>query len=186
MSHLPSILAQELLLAAVQKKNQDLKRFKPPLPSHQFDPEAASPTGGWRFGPWEVDPLSQQQTATDGLFRKNGSFLCPSRKEGHFFQDFFSFFFWNYFGFSGSVAFRLFGFCVFYVGFTVPLFSHPLHCQFRCGRWLFGFLAFWLFGFLAFGGFLALAFRILMLPSWLPASSASQVPLWAPRHPPFD
>ena len=63
--------------------------------------------------------------------------------------------------------------------FTVPLFSHPLHCQFRCGRWLFGFLAFWLFGFvafwlfgflafwlfgfLAFGGFLALAFRILML-----------------------
>ena len=34
--------------------------------------------------------------------------------------------------------------------FTVPLFSHPLHCQFRCGRWLFGFLAFWLFGFLAF------------------------------------
>ena len=63
--------------------------------------------------------------------------------------------------------------------FTVPLSSHPLNCQFRYGRWLFGFLAFWLFGFLAFwlfgflafwlfgflafGGFLALAFRILML-----------------------
>ena len=61
--------------------------------------------------------------------------------------------------------------------------------------WLLGILAFWLFGFLAFWlfGFLALAFRILCFPSsslgfwllhpfigfwlWLPASSASPVPL---------
>ena len=99
-----------------------------------------------------------------------------------------------FFCFSGSVAFVAFTwfFVAFHFAssaFTDPLFSHPLHCQFRCGRWLFGFLAFllfcffafllfcflafWLFGFLAFWlflgflafwlfGFLALAFRILM------------------------
>ena len=52
--------------------------------------------------------------------------------------------------------------------FTVPLFSHPLHCQFRCGRWLFGFLAFWLFGFLAFWLFGFLAFWLFgFLAFWL-------------------
>ena len=77
-------------------------------------------------------------------------------------------------GFSAFWFLWLLAFVAFHFAssaFTVPLFSHPLHCQFRCGRWLFGFLAFWLFGFLAFwlfgflnfGGFLALACRILLL-----------------------
>ena len=119
-----------------------------------------------------------------------------------FFRIFFSIFFRNYFCFSGSAAFRFFGFCGFYVGFCgfrgfsfriicihssslfassalpVPLRQVAFWLFGFLAFWLFGFLAFWLFGFLAFGGFLALAFR------WLPASSASQVPLWAPP-PPF-
>ena len=111
---------------------------------------------------------------------------------GPFFLGFFSVFFRNYFCFSGWVAFRLFGFCGFYVGFCgfcgfsfrilcihSSSLSHALHCQFR-----------WLFGFVAFGGFLALAFRILCFPSWflawLPASSASQVPLWCPPTTPLS
>ena len=80
----------------------------------------------------------------------------------------FSFIFRNYVCFSGWVAFRLFGFCGFYLGFCgcygfsfrilcihSSSLSHPLHCQFR-----------WLFGFVAFGGFLALAFCILCFLSW--------------------
>ena len=59
---------------------------------------------------------------------------------------------------------RVGGFLVF-VAFTWV--SHPLHCQLRCGRWLFGFVAF----------------------LWLFASSAFPVGFGlsgAPRHPPFD
>ena len=114
--------------------------------------------------------------------------------EGHCFRIFFFVFFWFYVCFSGSVAFRLFGFWGFYVvfvafvafrfassAFIVPLFSHPLHCQFRCGRWLFGFFAFLLFG---FGFSHPDAFPVGFWP-WLPASSASQVPLFCPPPPPF-
>ena len=60
------------------------------------------------------------------------------------------------FGFLAFVAFTwvFVAFVAFHFAssaFTVPLFSHPLHCQFRCGRWLFG--AFWLFGFWRLSGF---------------------------------
>ena len=91
-------------------------------------------------------------------------------------------FFRNLFCFSGWVAFRLFGFCGFYVGFCgfcgfsfrilcihSSSLSHPLHCQFR---WLFGF-GFWLFA--------SSAFPVGFWP-WLPASSASQVPLCTERN----
>ena len=83
---------------------------------------------------------------------------------------------WVTFGFLAFVAFTwvLCGFCGFSFrilcihtsslfvfvgscGFCGFGFSHPLHCQFRC--------VWWLFGFVAFGGFLALAFRILCFPS---------------------
>ena len=83
----------------------------------------------------------------------------------------FSFFFRIIFVFSGSVAFRLFGFCGFYVGFCGFCgFSFRIICIHSSSLFASSALpvplrqvAFWLFGFLAFGGFLALAFRILML-----------------------
>ena len=81
-------------------------------------------------------------------------------KEGHFFRNFFSFFFRNYFCFSGSAAFRLFGFCGFYVGFCgFRSFSFRIICIHssslfassalpvplrQVAFWLFGFFAFWL------------------------------------------
>ena len=73
-----------------------------------------------------------------------------------FFRIFFRFFLGIIFVFQGRWLFGFLAFVAFtwvfvaFVAFhfassafTVPLFSHPLHCQFRCG-WLFGFLAFWL------------------------------------------
>ena len=68
--------------------------------------------------------------------------FCLQEKRGPFFSDFvlLLFLFKELFVFQAFVAFVAFHVASF--AFTVPLFSHPLHCQFRCGRWFFGFVAF--------------------------------------------
>ena len=102
--------------------------------------------------------------------------LACFRFRGPFFKVFFSFLSSVFFVFQGGLLFGLLAFVAFtwafvaFVAFhfassafTVSLlfvFSHPLHCQFRCGT--------------------SSAFPVL---PWLPASSASQVPLCCPRHP---
>ena len=93
----------------------------------------------------------------------------------------------------------------FFLGFFFSFFFVGIIFVFQ-GGWLFGFLAFVAFTwvFVAFhvassaftvplfrilciassAGFLASAFPVGFWP-WLPASSASQVPLWCPPPPPF-
>ena len=79
-----------------------------------------------------------------------------------FFFFFFFRFFVGLFCCSGWVAFRLFGFCSFYVGFCG---FYVVHSQFLCGfmrllqLWRFASSALPVPLLVAFGGFLALAFR---------------------------
>ena len=86
----------------------------------------------------------------------------------------------------GFLAFRLLvGLCGFWWLFGVG-FSHPLHSQFLFGRWRFGFCGFSLV-YAAFGGFRLshpllsqffwLLYAFICFWLWLPASSASPVPL---------
>ena len=79
-------------------------------------------------------------------------------KEGmFFFSGWVAFLFWLLFcGFCGF-SFRIL--CIH--SSSLFVFSHPLHCQFRCGRWLLGFWALWLLA----------AFWL-----WLFASSAFALP----------
>ena len=106
----------------------------------------------------------------------------------------------GFFVFSGRVAFRLFGFsafwllwplrgvlwllwlfisqflsvCVFFASSALPVSLRQV-AFWLCGLWrLYGF------------GFSHPLLSHLVFWPWLPASSASQVPLWCPRHPPFD